>query len=236
MAAPLADAPWVSVIIPALNEAAVIDRLLAPLQPWRQRGVEVILVDGGSHDGTADLASSSVNRMLLSEPGRARQMNAGARSARAPLLWFLHADTELDDRHLRALQRYRHADWGRFDVRLRGRRWLFRLIGLLISLRSRITGIATGDQGLFVSRACFDAVGGFPEQPLMEDVELSARLKARAGRPCCLRPPLTTDSRRWERAGPWRTVWLMWRLRWDYWRGVDPVRLHARYYRSEGDG
>lgn len=233
MAAPLAD-PWLSVIIPARNEAAVIERLLRPLQPWRARGVELILVDGGSGDGTGDLAAPLVDRVLHSAPGRARQMNAGAEAASAPMLWFLHADSSPRDDQLRTLLRWGDGGWGRFDVRLSGSPPLFRLIGAFINLRSRLTGMATGDQGIFVSRDLFQGVGGFPGQPLMEDLALSARLKRQAGRPCCLRPPLVTDSRRWEQQGAWRTIWLMWRLRWRYWRGESPDRLHAIYYRGDG--
>lgn len=227
-----ADSPRLSIIIPALNEASGICELLVPLQPWRRHGLEIILVDGGSTDGTPERAVALVDRLERTPPGRARQMNAGARLAGGDRLWFLHADSSPEAGHLWGLLSLKSPGWGRFDLRLSGRRPLFRLIGALVTLRSRLTGIATGDQGIFVSRALFFRVGGFPDQLLMEDVALSARLRGEHGRPLCLRPALTTDSRRWQRRGAWRTILLMWRLRWLYWRGADPRRLHEIYYRG----
>lgn len=222
----------VSIIIPVLNEASRIGGTLAALMPLRLRGGhEVIVVDGGSDDGTAELAKNGSDRVIHSEPGRASQMNAGAAEASGHILVFLHADTRLPQDALDQLTAFSrsHWDWGRFDVRLSGNRPLFRLIGFMINLRSRLTGICTGDQAQFVRRALFEKLGGFPKIPLMEDVALSKRLK-RHSRPCCIRSPVTTDSRRWEKHGPWRTIWLMWRLRWDYWRGVTPDVLVRRYY------
>ncbi len=227
----LKPAVKVSVIIPVLNEANLIGVTLDALMPLRRHGHDVIVVDGGSDDGTAELAKNGSDRVIHSAPGRARQMNAGAAQAAGNVLVFLHADTRLPEDaldHLIAFSRS-HWDWGRFDVRLSGTRPIFRLIGFMINLRSRLTGICTGDQAQFVRRALFEQLGGFPEIPLMEDVALSKRLKQH-GRPCCIRSPVTTDSRRWEKHGPWRTIWLMWRLRWDYWRGVTPEVLVRRYY------
>lgn len=220
----------ISVIIPALNEAGHIAATLAPLQPLRQRGHEVIVVDGGSSDATATRAQPLADRVLTATRGRARQMNAGAQAAHGEVLWFLHADTLAPadaDRLLRdALAG--HA-WGRFDVRLSGHQPLLRMVERLMNLRSCLSGIATGDQGLFVRRDAFAAAGGFPDQPLMEDIALSRRLK-RIGRPHCLRTPLVTSSRRWEERGILRTILLMWRLRLLYALGADPAHL-ARLYR-----
>lgn len=223
--------PWLSVIVPTRNEEAGIAAVLEPLQPWRCRGVEVLLVDGESRDGTTEQAQPRVDQVLRIPPGRARQMNAGARRARAPRLWFLHADTRVQDQHLEYLART-GARWGHFRARLSGRHPLFRVIAYLMNLRSRWTGIVTGDQGLFVDTGLFRAVGSFPEQPLMEDIELSRRLRARAGRPVQAAPPVITDSRRWEEHGPWRTMVRMWWLRWRYWRGADPARLQRLYERD----
>ncbi|MFW5909267.1 MAG: TIGR04283 family arsenosugar biosynthesis glycosyltransferase, partial [Thiohalospira sp.] len=158
----------------------------------------------------------------------------GAEAARAPVLLFLHADTRPPadgDRLLLAGLARSGRRWGRFDVRLSGadRHRLLRVVGALMNARSRLTGIATGDQGLFVERAAFAAVGGFPEQPLMEDIALSAALKARCGRPLCLRVRVRTSSRRWEDNGVVRTILLMWGLRLRYWLGADPAVLAARY-------
>lgn len=224
----------VSAIVPALEEGAVVAATLHALAPVRARGGEVIVVDGGSGDDTVARARPLADRVVAAPRGRARQMNAGAAVARGEVLWFLHADTVIDatavDDLVRALAT-KPREWGRFGVRLSGRRALLRVVAGSMNLRSRLTGIATGDQGMFVRRAAFDAVGGFPDQPLMEDVALSRLLRAR-GRPACLPVRLTTSSRRWEHDGVWATVRLMWALRWAYWRGADPAEL-ARRYRGE---
>nr|VFJ53732.1 MAG: transferase 2, rSAM/selenodomain-associated [Candidatus Kentron sp. DK]VFJ57463.1 MAG: transferase 2, rSAM/selenodomain-associated [Candidatus Kentron sp. DK] len=220
-----------SVIIPARDEAENIVPTLLALQALRRRGGEVILVDGQSRDGTGERAEPLVDRVLVTAPGRARQMNAGARVAAGKVLWFLHADTRApenaDDVILATLTGKRA--WGRFDVRLSGRHRLLALVAGMMNLRSRLTGIATGDQGIFVRGSVFEAVGGFPELPLMEDVEMSRRLKALAGRPACLATPLVTSGRRWEEMGILRTILLMWWLRLAFFLGVDPARL-ARWY------
>lgn len=220
-----------SVIVPALNEAAGIEATLRPLQGLRAAGHEVILVDGGSEDATQSVAAPLADRVLVSASGRARQMNAGAAQARGDVLLFLHADTiapgSLAELALSALAaRWR---WGRFDVRIQGSHPLLRAVGWLMSRRSCLTGIATGDQGIFVRRTLYEAVGGYPDIPLMEDIALSRRLK-RHGRPACVRVPLLTSGRRWEQHGVLRTILLMWRLRLAYALGADPARL-ARHYR-----
>lgn len=219
-----------SIVMPAWNEAAGAGDALAALQPLRQRGHELIVVDGGSTDGTAVLASRFADAVLVAPRGRATQMNAGAAAASGPLLLFLHADTRLPPRADVLIQQA-VADgyaWGRFDVRIEGRPRMLCVVAALMNLRSRLTGIATGDQAMFVTRAAFERAGGFPVQPLMEDIELSRRLK-HCGRPACLPERVCTSGRRWEQRGVWRTIFLMWRLRWRYWRGESAARLAEAY-------
>ncbi|TDO10590.1 MULTISPECIES: TIGR04283 family arsenosugar biosynthesis glycosyltransferase [Halomonas] len=225
------DTARLSIVIPTLNEAATIEKLLIPLRQWRLNAVETVVVDGGSHDDTLARARPLASTLIVSAPSRARQMNAGAREARGHHLLFLHADTRLPrgaDRLIASALSSKQC-WGRFDVRLEGRHPLLPVIATAMNLRSRLTGIATGDQGLFMTREAFDAAGGFPDQPLMEDIEMSRRLK-RLSPPACLRERVTTSGRRWEREGAWRTLLLMWRLRWRYWRGASADEL-ARVYR-----
>ena len=223
--------PRLSIVVPALNEAAQIDACLRALAALRDRGAEVIVVDGGSTDGTVASAEPLADLVLQAARGRARQMNAGAAQARAETLLFLHADSQLPDDALHAIETAlldARAHWGRFDVRIEGRPRLLRLVAWMMNLRSRWGGIATGDQAIFVRRKSFVRVGGFPDQPLMEDIELSKRLRALA-RPVCLRQRVTTSGRRWERDGVLRTIALMWRLRWLYWIGTPPERLAELY-------
>lgn len=224
----------VSVIVPALDEAAAIEATLAPLQAARAAGHEIIVVDGGSTDATVDRARALADRVITSPPGRAGQMNAGAGIATGDILWFLHADTHAPadavDTLCDALADGRRC-WGRFDVRLSGNRWPFRLIERAMNLRSCLTRIATGDQGIFVTRQAFAAVGGYPEIPLMEDIALSRRLRKHTP-PACLKTRLVTSSRRWEQNGILRTVLLMWRLRLAYFLGASPATLAGRYRRG----
>jgi len=220
-----------SIIIPCLNEGEGIAGTLAALAPLRARGAEVIVADGGSSDGTAECAAPHVDAVISAPRGRAAQMNAGAARARGEILLFLHADTLLPDSAdaliIDGLKRTRRG-WGRFDVTIAGRHPLLRVVERLMNLRSRLTGIATGDQAIFVTRSKFTAAGGYPEIALMEDVALSKRLK-RFGPPLCLRHHLTTSGRRWEKRGVLRTIVLMWRLRLAYWLGADPGKLALRY-------
>lgn len=224
----------VTVIIPALNEAAQITAMLQALAPLRRRGHEVIVVDGGSSDGTPTLAAPLADQVLHAQKGRALQMNAGAHAATGDVLWFLHADTlpppEADETILAALAQGDRS-WGHFDVRLSGAGILLRMVAALMNRRSRLAGIATGDQGLFVRREVFERIGGFPEIPLMEDVALSRMLK-RHSRPACVAKELVTSSRRWEQWGTWRTIFLMWRLRLAYFLGADPHKLAGQYNES----
>lgn len=220
----------ISIVVPALNEASWIRRTLAALQPFRSAGHEVIVVDGGSTDGTPELAAPLADQLLETGPGRAPQMNAGAARAGGAVLWFVHADTLAPPEAAAQILMARAHDrrWGRFDVRLDSRRPLLRLVAAMMNARSALSGIATGDQGLFVERGLFHAVSGFPEIALMEDIALSRRLRAIC-RPARLRGPLVTSSRRWEHRGAWHTILLMWWLRLAYRAGVDPARLARRY-------
>ena len=222
--------PRLSVVVPVLDEAAGIGATLQALAPLRAAGHEVIVVDGGSQDATATLAAPLANAVLHSPRGRARQMNTGAAAAQGDVLLFLHADTTLPEGAatavLQALQG--GARWGRFDVAISGRsRWL-PVVALLMNLRSRATGIATGDQALFVQTALFRQAGAYAELPLMEDIELCRRLRALAP-PACLRLKVVTSGRRWDQRGAWRTIVLMWRLRWRYWRGESAETLAQAY-------
>jgi len=221
-----------SIIVPVLNEAAGIVRALEALQPLRVRGHEVIVVDGGSADATQALARPLAERILVSPRGRAAQMSAGAAAASGDAFVFLHADTALPERAgaliVKALATHH---WGRFDVRIDSRCRMLAVVATMMNLRSRLTGIATGDQAIFVTRAAFEEVGGFPGIALMEDVALCARLK-RLGRPACLTSRVVTSGRRWERNGVFGTIVMMWRLRLAYALGADPERLARIYARG----
>ena len=224
-----ARAGALAIVVPMLDEAATLPALLVHLAGWRARGCEVVLVDGGSRDDSVAMARAAGLRVVVAERGRARQMNAGAQACGGALLLFLHADTRLPeaaDAMVRAALAVQA--WGRFDVRIDGRPLMLRVVAALMNLRSRLSGIATGDQAIFVRREVFEALGGFPDQPLMEDIELSCRL-LRVSRPACLRARVRTSGRRWEQRGVWRTIALMWRLRWAYWRGVPAERLAEAY-------
>jgi rSAM/selenodomain-associated transferase 2 len=225
--------PLLSVVIPVRNEAQALPYLLNDLADLRASSAELILVDGGSSDGTCELALGRVDQLLRTASGRALQMNAGAAAARGEYLWFVHADTRVSAESLRSLQEAlsERPLWGRFDVRLSGPGLALRLIGVMISLRSRLSGIASGDQGIFVARRHFEVLGGYAPIPLMEDLQLCRRLRALA-RPRCLRPPLSTSSRRWEQRGIWRTVVLMWCLRLAYYCGASPEKLARQYRRG----
>lgn len=223
-------APMLSIVMPVLNEAPAIVAALEALAPLRTSGVEVIVVDGGSTDGSAELARAGADHVLAARRGRASQMNAGAAAASAEVLLFLHADTGLPEAAERLIANTIDAGrhWGRFDVHIDGKSAWLPLVAALMNWRSRLTGIATGDQAIFVSRAVFDAVGGFPDIPLMEDIELSRRL-LQTGRPACLAARVRTSGRRWERHGLWRTIVRMWWLRLRYYFGADPRRLAMEY-------
>ena len=215
-----------SVVVPTLNEAQGIGAALEALAPLRARGHEVIVADGGSSDATVELARPLCDRVVQGGRGRAQQMNAGACAASGDALLFLHADTRLpanaDHLIFEALSGSR---WGRFDVRIEGSHPLLKVVARAMNLRSRLTGIATGDQAIFVRREAF---AGFPEIALMEDIAFSRAMK-RGGPPACLRSRAVTSGRRWDARGVLRTIVLMWRLRLLYFLGAAPERLARRY-------
>lgn len=218
-----------TIVIPVLNEAAIIVAALEALAPLRARGAEVIVADGGSRDGTVELARPLADRVIAAPRGRGAPLNAGAALGIGDALLFLHADTALPDGADRLIAAaLAQRAWGRFDLRIAGRHPLLAVIARMINWRSRATGIATGDQAIFVRRETFLAAGGFPDLPLMEDVAISQRLK-RLCRPACIATPVITSGRRWEHYGVLRTVLLMWRLRLAFYLGAAPEWLASRY-------
>ena len=221
-----------SIIIPVFNEAENIATTLTQLQSYRKQGHEVIVVDGGSKDNTIDCIADMSDKLLISKPGRAMQMNIGAEQADGEVLVFLHADTFLpddaDDLIVDAVtQGYQ---WGRFNVQLSGQHILFRIIETMMNWRSCLTAIATGDQVIFVRRTLFGQAGGYPEIKLMEDIELSKQLK-HFEKPACIKKRVLTSSRKWENNGILKTVLLMWKLRLLYFFGASPDKLFSQYYR-----
>lgn len=218
------------VVMPVLNEAQAIEATLQALAPLRQCGARVVVVDGGSEDDTMAKARPHADAVISAPRGRAAQMNAGAALGWGEVLLFLHADTTLpdgaDERLLQALTQG-HL-WGRFDVRIAGRHRMLAVVATMMNLRSRWTGIATGDQAMFMRREVFAQLGGFAPMPLMEDIDMSRRLRG-LDAPACLRERVITSGRRWEQRGVWRTMALMWRLRWRYWRGESAHALAQDY-------
>ena len=225
----------ISIVIPVLNEALGLPVLLSSLADaitdWPRSRLEIIMVDGGSTDETLALARSHVDQLISSAPGRARQQNAGAAVARHDLLFFLHADSVVPVDFLTQLDGAwsSGAQWGRFNISFDSSQWRYRLLAWLMNWRSRLTGICTGDQGLFIRRDLFVRLGGFADVPLMEDIEISRRVR-RQQAPCCVRGPLLTSSRRWRTQGFITTVLFMWSLRWRYFFGASPQRLVKLYY------
>ncbi|WKJ90283.1 TIGR04283 family arsenosugar biosynthesis glycosyltransferase [Methylomonas montana] len=225
--------PALSIIIPVVNEAEQLAGKLQVLQPLRPH-CELLLVDGGSDDDSPSIANPLVDKVFHSSRGRARQMNAGAARAAAEVFLFLHADTRLPDNAIELILKAIDAGgmWGRFDVQFDSPQAIFKLIAFMMNWRSRLTGIATGDQALFITRGAFQAAGGFPEIALMEDIAISAALK-KLGKPCCPKAKVTTSARRWQQHGVLKTILLMWDLRLRYFFGADPNQLAASYYRRQ---
>lgn len=245
----------ISIVIPVLNEADNLPRLISHLVHLNPLPHQVILVDGGSTDNSVAVAKKLIEglidtshsviasqsasngqvadwQVVESAAGRATQMNAGADLATGNILLFLHADTQLPNHAITDIKSaVMRAEWGRFDVHLDSSEWMLKVVSQMMNWRSRLSGIATGDQAIFVKRELFEQLGGYPDQPLMEDIELCKRLKA-IGKPACLNSKVITSPRRWQQYGTWRTILLMWRLRFDYWCGVSADNIKQRYYKN----
>ncbi|MDD2661255.1 MAG: TIGR04283 family arsenosugar biosynthesis glycosyltransferase [Methylococcales bacterium] len=221
-----------SIIIPTLNEEETIQPSLSALQPLRNQ-CEIIIVDGGSNDNTRILASILADEVIISAKGRARQMNNGARHAKGDVLIFLHADTGLPANALPLIQQNISdtRQWGRFDIQLSGDPFMLKVIAQMMNWRSRLTGVATGDQVIFVTRSAFEKAGRYPEINLMEDIALCKALK-KISRPICLRDKVISSGRRWEQNGIYKTVLLMWSIRLRYYFGADPQTLAFLYTNS----
>ncbi len=246
---PHTDASQLLIVLPTLNEGQRVVALLSKLQVARSAGAQVVLVDGGSRDDTCALAAGLVDAVLTSAPGRGEQIGVGIASSTRECIWMLHADSTLTEQHyLDVLAAFaRGAVWGRFNVvierdssALRSGGWLhaeswrggaLRCIAFMMNLRTRATGIVTGDHGIFCLRSALQQAGGFPRQPLMEDIELSRRLRSTAW-PVALTVVLGTSGRRWEKRGVFTTVLLMWTYRLRYFFGASPAELAREYYRE----
>ncbi len=218
-----------SITIPVLNEGSGLYQLLSELQQQvaGSPSIEIIVSDGGSDDDTIAIARSFDCLLVSGPPGRAKQLNNGAHAASQDRLLFLHADTRLPvGFHPAVLSA---AEWGFFKLRLSGSSSVFRLLEFMISWRSKLRGISTGDQAQFFKRDFFDAIDGYPDIPLMEDVAISKQARARS-RPTVIATPVTTSSRRWEQHGVVKTILLMWWLRFAFWIGISAQRLHRQYY------
>ncbi|WP_227657477.1 TIGR04283 family arsenosugar biosynthesis glycosyltransferase [Candidatus Magnetaquicoccus inordinatus] len=221
-----------SIVIPVRQEAEGLADCLQALQSLRQAGVEIIVVDGESHDHSAAIARNWGAKVIVTAPGRSKQMNAGASVACGEIILFLHADTRLPPSavilSLPTRLEAKKAHWGFFAVTISGRSWMLPVVAQMISWRSRLSKVATGDQALFVRRSLFNALGAFPDLPLMEDVAFSKSLR-RHSAPLVISEPVCTSGRRWEKYGIWQTIFLMWRLRYSFWRGVSAEKL-AKFY------
>lgn len=233
----------VSVIIPILNEANNLPALLKHILILNPTPQQVILVDGGSTDSSIKTVQAFINNLpfnisltikwqvIESVAGRAVQMNTGAAVATGDILLFLHADTQLPNDAIKKItQAIKQADWGRFDVCLNSRNPVLWIVSAMMNTRSRLTGIATGDQAIFIKKSLFEQIEGYPKQPLMEDIELCKRLKSIA-KPACLKDKVITSARRWQQHGTLQTILLMWHLRFDYWRGESAESIKQRYYK-----
>ncbi|PCJ37648.1 MAG: glycosyl transferase [Cellvibrionales bacterium] len=228
------DSLPLSIVIPVLNEAEEIYPCLRRLQALRKQGVQVIVVDGGSDDDTIATASPLADLVISSEKGRARQMNAGAALADRDWVLFLHADTRLPVNlpDIMVVWGFTPSVWGFFAIKVKDAAPLLRVVQWFMNRRSFSTSISTGDQCQFVKREVFEQIGGFADIPLMEDIEMSKRLK-RQSRPLYVSARVETSGRKWQRDGVWPTILLMWRLRLAYFFGASPQALEQRYYPPE---
>ena len=220
----------VAIIMPVLNEAAILESRITDLRQL-QTWAELCIVDGGSADSTVALARTITPHVLCCQPGRALQMNRGAEEAHAEYLLFLHGDTVLPadfEAFIAALGNARPF-WGFFPVQLVPGGRVLTVVERCINWRSRLTAVATGDQAIFVRRELFERLSGYAAIPLMEDVELSKRLRQFA-QPFRWGSAVQTSSRRWQQRGVVPTVLQMWDLRLRYFLGASPQHLHARYY------
>ena len=237
----------VSIIIPILNEADNLAHLFTNINSLNPSPQQVILVDGGSNDDSVGIVRRFINELMLdnnckidwqmteSKAGRALQMNTGAALATGEVLLFLHADTQLPMNAMDSIsEAMKRTEWGRFDVRIDSRQLMLKLVSQMINWRSKLSGIVTGDQAIFISHSLFGQIGGYPNQALMEDIELCKQLKSKQlkgiAKPACLKSKVITSARRWQQHGTWRTIILMWHLRFDYWRGVSADHIRQRYY------
>jgi rSAM/selenodomain-associated transferase 2 len=223
----------ISIVVPVFNEAKTLPYVIEHLKIVMKTApiqAELIFVDGGSTDDSLSIIKEAGLSVISSPKGRAWQMNAGATQTAGDVLLFLHADTQLPQNAFNAIASglVGKICWGRFDVVIAGKPWMLRVVARMMNWRSRLTRIATGDQAMFMTRAAYQSIGGFPEQALMEDIEASHRLR-RLSRPACISTPVVTSGRRWEKRGVWTTIFLMWRLRWEYWRGQNPKHLAELY-------
>lgn len=218
-----------SIVIPTLNEERALGSCLNALLTLPANR-EIIVVDGGSTDNTPKLAKVLADKVLFAAKGRASQMNAGAKNASGDVLIFLHADTFLPEDALQQIEQALNANrcWGRFDVRFNCNHPMLKIVAFCMNWRSRMTGIATGDQAIFVEKRCFDSMGGYPVIALMEDIALSKMLK-KISPPACLFSQVNTSARRWEQFGIFNTILLMWNLRLRYFLGEEPTVLALMY-------
>jgi len=222
--------PSISIIVPVLNEATCLNSLLVQLEDWRNDKDEVIFVDGGSEDASRNMILASGFRLIKSELGRAKQLKQGAMSAKGDVLWFLHADSDISEISRESLLSHTHNEsfWGFFKINISDRALIFRIIAFCMNCRARCTRVATGDQGIFVSKSLFMKVGAYPDIKLMEDIELSCSLKHRAA-PTILRGPINTSARRWRANGVVQTILLMWVLRMGWFLGCSDRTIRRLY-------
>ena len=222
--------PSISIIVPVLNEATCLNSLLVQLEDWRNDKDEVIFVDGGSEDASRNMILASGFRVIKSELGRAKQLNQGAVAAKGDVLWFLHADSDISEisRDSFLSQAHNESFWGFFKIKISDRALIFRIIAFCMNCRARCTRVATGDQGIFVSKSLFMKVGAYPDIKLMEDIELSCSLKHRVA-PTILPGPINTSARRWRANGVVQTILLMWVLRMGWFLGCSDRTIRRLY-------